>query len=136
MSDGYVDTNVFLHAQAHDPHTTACQALLRSAAVGTVTMWLDPLVLHELTYVLPRYVKQMTRTDVALYVRTVLNWPGIQMDDKSLWLGVLETWEVDARLSWTNAVLIQRALETERGVWSRNYRDFARYAIPESLWPE
>ncbi|MCL5971141.1 MAG: hypothetical protein M1499_01080 [Firmicutes bacterium] len=40
----------------------ACQALLRSAA-GMVTVWLDPLVLHELTYVLPRYVKNMTRAD-------------------------------------------------------------------------
>ncbi|MCL5972401.1 MAG: hypothetical protein M1499_07560 [Firmicutes bacterium] len=99
-------------------------------------MWLDPLVLHELTYVLPRYVKQMTCIDVALYVRTVLNWPGIQMEDKPLWFGVLETWEADPRLSWTDAVLIQRSLKTGRGVWSRNHRDFARYALPEVGWPD
>ncbi|MDA8207215.1 MAG: type II toxin-antitoxin system VapC family toxin [Thermaerobacter sp.] len=136
MRDGYVDTNVFLHAHAHDDHTTVCQALLRATAAGRVTVWLDPMVLRELTYVLPRYVKSMTRADVVLYVRTVLNWPGIQMDDKPLWLGVLETWETDARLSWTDAVLIQRALGTGRCVWSRNHRDFTRYALPEVAWPE
>lgn len=62
MREGYVDTNVFLHAQARDAHTTACRELLRTAAAGRV----EPLVLHELTYILPRYVKTMQRADVAL----------------------------------------------------------------------
>ena len=135
MHDGYVDTHGFLHAQAHDEHPGACQRLLRSVAAGTMTVCLDPLVLHELTSVLPCDVKSMTRVDVALYARTVLNWPGMMMDDKPLWLAILETWEADARLSWTDAVLIQRALKTGRGVWSRNYRDFSRYTLPEVKWP-
>ena len=85
MTEGYVDTNVFLHAQANDANTTACRTLLRAAAAGTVILRLDPLVLHELTYVLPRYVKAMTRADVALYGRSVLQWPGIHLEERPFW---------------------------------------------------
>lgn len=135
MTDGYVDTNVFLHAQAQDAHTAACRALLRSAAAGDVVLRLDPLVLHELIYVLPRYVKTMTRADVALYCRSVLQWAGMHLDERPFWLAVLETWESDERLSWTDAVLIRRAQDTALPLWSRNHRDFSRYDIPNSPWP-
>ncbi|MCL8207922.1 MAG: type II toxin-antitoxin system VapC family toxin [Actinomycetia bacterium] len=135
MVDGYIDTNVFLHAQAHDEHTAACRTLLRAVGSGQVTAWVDPLVLHELTYVLPRYVQGMTRSDVALYLRTVLSWPGTVLDDKAFWVDVVDLWEVDARLSWTDAVLIRRAQRTGRGIWTRNVRDFARHDMAAPLWP-
>lgn len=135
MLEGYVDTNVFLHAQANDAHTSGCRALLRAAADGQITLRVDPLVLHELTYVLPRYVKTMTRSDVVLYCRSVLQWPGIHLDEAPFWLMVLETWEADERLSWTDAVLIRRAQDTALPLWSRNHRDFTRYPLPASAWP-
>jgi len=135
MTEGYVDTNVFLHAQAHDAHTAPCRALLRAAATGELVLRLDPLVLHELTYVLPRYVKTMTRADVALYCRSILQWPGMRLEEVPFWLAVLETWEADVRLSWTDAVLIRRAQDTALALWSRNHRDFSRYDLPDSAWP-
>ncbi len=135
MTEGYVDTKVFLHAQANDAHTSTCRALLRAAAAGRIILRLDPLVLHELTYVLPRYVKTMTRADVALYCRSVLQWPGMHLEEMSFWLAVLETWETDDRLSWTDAVLIRRAQDAALALWSRNHRDFARYDLPDSTWP-
>ncbi len=135
MTEGYVDTHVFLHAQAHDAHTASCRALLRAAAAGELVLRLDPLVLHELTYVLPRYVKTMTRADVALYCRAILQWPGIRLEEMPFWLAVLETWEADLRLSWTDAVLIRRAQDTALALWSRNHRDVSRYDLPDSAWP-
>ena len=50
----------------------------RCAGAGTIRARLEPLVLHELTYALPRVVKQATRTDIAAYIAIVLGWPGIQ----------------------------------------------------------
>jgi len=38
---------------------------------------LEPLVLHELSYVLPRYVKQMTHRQVAQYLLVVIEWDGV-----------------------------------------------------------
>lgn len=90
MPEGYVDTNVFLHAQAHDEHTAACRALLRAVGSGQVTAWVEPLVLHELAYVLPRYVRGMTRSDVVLYLRTVLSCPGVVLNDKAFWVDVVD----------------------------------------------
>lgn len=44
----------------------------------------------------------------------------------------LETWESDALLSWTDAVLIQRAQSTALPILSRNHRDSTRYDLPPS----
>lgn len=55
MTEGDVDINVFVHAQSNDVHTSVCHALLRAAATGDIALRLVPLVLHELTHVLPRY---------------------------------------------------------------------------------
>lgn len=136
LTEGFVDTNVFLHAQSHDEHSRWCRELLRCAANGTLSLAIDPIVLHELTYVLPRYVQQMGRRDVALYLRTVVAWPGIVLHDEPFWLSVLDTWESDGRLSWADAVLIRRAQAAERPVWTRNHRDFARYSLAPAAWPE
>jgi predicted nucleic acid-binding protein len=135
MTEGYVDINVFLHAQANDAHTSVCRAVLRAAAAGDITLHLDPLVLHELTYVLPGYVKTMTRADVALYCRSVVQWPGVHLEERPFWMNVLEAWEMNPQLSWTDAVLIRRAQATTLPVWSRHHRDFTRYDLPDSSWP-
>jgi hypothetical protein len=108
---------------------------LRAVGSGQVTTWVDPLVLYELTCVLPRYVQGMTRSDVALYQRTVLSWPGTVLDDKAFWVDVVDLREVDARLSWTDAVLIRQAQRTGRGIRTRNVLDFARHDMAAPPWP-
>ncbi len=130
MDEGLLDTNVFLHAQAHDAHTEVCRRLLHAIAAGDRAAWIDPMVLHELTYVLPRYVKGMPRCAVSLYVRTVLSWPGIRMEDKPFWTSVLDTWDGDPQLNWTDAVLVERSRQTGGGIWTQNVRDFERHGFP------
>jgi hypothetical protein len=44
---------------------------------GTLYARLEPVVLHEVTYMLARYPMQLDRTDVAANPRSVLTWPGI-----------------------------------------------------------
>lgn len=51
---------------------------------GEIRARLEPLVLHELTYVLPRLVKQMGRQDVATYLIVVITWPGVDADKEML----------------------------------------------------
>ena len=65
MSEGLVDTNVFIHAHASDRFSAECRAFLRALEQGQVRARLEPIILHELSYALPRYVKQMTRQEVA-----------------------------------------------------------------------
>jgi len=75
-----LDTNVFVHAQASDRFTGERVAFLAALQSGRVRAMLDPLVLHELSYPLPWFVKQMSRAEVAAYLLTVLSWPGVHGD--------------------------------------------------------
>lgn len=75
--EGLVDTNVFLHAQTTDTHSLECRALLRALESGETQARLEISVRHDLTYALPRYVKQFGRQETGHYLRQVIAWPGI-----------------------------------------------------------
>jgi predicted nucleic acid-binding protein len=75
---GLLDTNVFIHAHTADAHAEECQRCLAALEIGKLRARLEPVILHELSYVLPRYLKQMTRQQVAEYLLMVLDWPGVE----------------------------------------------------------
>jgi predicted nucleic acid-binding protein len=83
---------------------------------------LDPLVLHELTYVLPRYVQQMSRADVARYLEAVLSWPGI-IGDTDTMIDAVERWGSTPGLSFADAYLAARAAAEARPVFTTNIRE-------------
>jgi predicted nucleic acid-binding protein len=80
MADGFVDTNVFIHAIATDAHSVECQRFLLLVERGEIRVSLEATVLHELSYMLKRFHKQMTRQDIADYLLLMLGWPGVQAD--------------------------------------------------------
>lgn len=49
MAEGYLDTNVFVHAYAHDQFTEECRRLLLALERGRVEAVLEPVILHELS---------------------------------------------------------------------------------------
>ena len=69
---GLIDTNTFVHAHAHDASTEECRAFLAALESGKVQAVLEPIVLQELSYALPHYLKQMDRGQVAEYLLMVL----------------------------------------------------------------
>lgn len=94
MSDlivGLLDTNVFIHAQTNDISSQECREFLRAVERGTVRVEIPPVVLHELTYALPRYLRQLSRADVATYLLSVLHWPGIRGDNE-LMIDAVKRW--------------------------------------------
>lgn len=78
VTAGLLDTNVFIHALSWDAQGAECRKLLDDIASGQFRARLEPIVAHELSYVLPRYRKQMTRQDVAEYLTAVLQWEGLE----------------------------------------------------------
>jgi predicted nucleic acid-binding protein len=64
-AEGLIDTKVFLRAQTTDDRSEECRKFLRALQRGTLTARLETMVLHELSYALKHYVKQMQREDVA-----------------------------------------------------------------------
>jgi predicted nucleic acid-binding protein len=70
---GYLDTNVIIHALSRDAHAEECRRLLSAVRDGQISVLLEPIIVHEITYSLPRYAKQMQRSDVAEYLESVIH---------------------------------------------------------------
>jgi predicted nucleic acid-binding protein len=58
-----LDTNVVVHVFDVGPLGSECGRFLHAVEGGQIRTVLDPLVVHELTYVLPRFQKQLGRSD-------------------------------------------------------------------------
>lgn len=54
MVRGRIDTNIFVHALKNDPQSEGCRAFVRLLQEGRARARLEPYVVHELSYVLPR----------------------------------------------------------------------------------
>jgi predicted nucleic acid-binding protein len=134
MADGLVDTNVFIHAHATDPLSDECRRFLAALARGDIRARLEPLILHELSYALPRYAKQMRRDDVAAYLLMVLGWDGIQ-GEKDVLADAVERWRRTPGLSFADAYLAALATQQQCPVYTKNVRELSGQgvSVPEPL---
>lgn len=132
--DGLLDTNVFIHAQTTDQHSEECRQFLRAVQRGNITARLEPLVLHELSYTLPRYRKQMSREQIGEYMLVVLSWPGIH-GEKDLLADAVQRWRRTPRLSFTDAYLAAMAFRDACPIYTKNVRELEgqRVSVPRSL---
>lgn len=122
MADGLLDTNPFIHAHTLDRWSEECRLFLSALERGDVRAFLEPLILHELSYALPRYVQQMTRTQVAEYLLMVLSWPGVQ-GDKDVMVDAVERWRDTPGLSFADGYLAARAAQRQCPVYTKNVRE-------------
>ena len=129
-----LDTNVFIHAHANDSHTAECAQFLAALASGTVEAHLEPIVVHELTYALPHFVKGMTRQQIGAYVGMILSWPGVQ-GDKHLIADAVRRWVLTPGLGFVDAYLAVLALRRGCAVYTKNVRHLTGQgvAVPRTL---
>ncbi len=134
MNDGLLDTNVVVHIFDVAPPGEECAAFLRAVEAGQIHAVLDPLVVHELTYVLPRFQKQMARVDVARFLIDLVNMPGI-VSDKELLVETLRLWGATAGLGFVDAYLVTRGDREDRSILTKNARELRRLGatVPDSL---
>ncbi len=130
MSDlpGLVDTNVFIHAQSSDALSEECRGFLRAVEAGRLSVRLDPLVVHELTYALPHYRKGMTRAEVAEFLLAVLAWDGIA-GERSVLIDAVQRWQATPSLAFVDAYLAAQAAADGCSVYTKNVRDLAGQGI-------
>lgn len=128
MSDGLLDTNVFIHAHTTDSVSEECRRFLAALEQGRVRARLEPLILHELSYALPHYVKQMTRQQVAEYLLMVLSWDGVE-GDKDVMVDAVQRWQETSGLSFADAYLAARAAERNCFVYSKNVRELEAQGV-------
>ncbi|HET8629781.1 MAG TPA: type II toxin-antitoxin system VapC family toxin [Thermomicrobiales bacterium] len=120
---GWLDTNLFVHALfPRDPHYARCQRILAALDAGTAEGWLDPLVVHDLTYVLGRLPQFPDRAAIQGYLRTILLTEQIRADDKPALLAAVARWVMRGG-GFTDAWLASLAGRRALPVCSVNARD-------------
>ena len=131
---GLLDTNTFIHAHARDVHTEECRAFLAALETGSVHAHLEPIVLHELSYALPHYLKQMDRRQVADYLLMVLAWPGVR-GAKDVMVDCVERWRASKRLAFVDSYLAALAAQRQCPVYTKNVREFVEQGVgvPQTL---
>jgi predicted nucleic acid-binding protein len=121
-SSGLLDTNILIHSITRDEHSTECSRFLDLVSSGEVRARLEPVVVHELTYALPRYTKQLTRQDVATMVVNLIELPGIEADTELLKESVLR-WAATPGLGFVDAYLAAIANREDRIIYTKNVRE-------------
>lgn len=122
LASGLIDTNVFIHAYANDAHTSECRRFLVAVEQGRVEAHLEPMVLHELSYALPRYIKQITRDQLAAYMLMVLKWAGVR-GERDLMADAVHRWHATRGLSFVDAFLAARASRDNGSVFTKNIQE-------------
>jgi predicted nucleic acid-binding protein len=134
VSDGYLDTNVVVHAITRDEHSAECIAFLSALQNGRATAILDATVVHELTYILQRVPRRVGRQDVATHILSIAQFRGVRSELDVL-VPALERWGSTPGLGFVDALLTARARMTGASVFAKNVRDFAGSGVdvPVSL---
>jgi predicted nucleic acid-binding protein len=126
--DGLLDTNVFIHAQTTDSRSEECRRFLRALQLGTHRARIDAVVLHELSYALKHYARQMRREDIARYLLSVLSWPGVT-GDKDVLIDTVQRWHQSPGVSFVDAYLGATAYRDSCPVYTLNVRDLERQGV-------
>ncbi|MBV8084334.1 MAG: type II toxin-antitoxin system VapC family toxin [Chloroflexi bacterium] len=130
---GWLDTGVFIHALfPNDPLSIPARNVLARVAGGDASAWLDVVVVHELTYVLPRTKLPAfgQRSAVAEYIGRVLALESVHADAKDELLETLAVWRV-RQVAFADARLTVMAGRRGLPVCSPNRRDFS--SVPNSF---
>src|SRR3954452_83641 len=90
---GYLDSNVFMHVLfPHDAQYPRAAAVMAGLQDGSLTGRFDPLVIHELAYVLPRLGHLPDRSAVVRHLQGILSAPGVECDERDRLLVALNRW--------------------------------------------
>jgi predicted nucleic acid-binding protein len=125
---GYLDTNIVIHSLTNDPLSDECRRFLVALERGEVTARLDVSVLHELTYSIPRYRKQSSRTDIVGLLRWIVGFEGI-VCDRALFIETLVRWGRSESLGFVDAHLISLASRDSAAIYTKNAKHFAGYGV-------
>jgi predicted nucleic acid-binding protein len=128
MAVGYLDTNVFVHAITKDEHSDECRRFLEAVERGEIQARLEPIIVHEISYALPRFARQLDREDVAIYLLSVLEWPGI-LADKPILIETIQRWRQTPRLGFADAYLAAIAARDQAPVLTKNIRDLSGQGV-------
>jgi predicted nucleic acid-binding protein len=129
MSRLWVDANVMLRFITKEPEEMAARAarLMAQAEAGAVSLYMAPLVLAEMVWVL-RSFYQYTMAEIAAVLIPLVTAAGIEVEDRELAIRALES-SRDQNVDYIDAYLAQQAAASGERVCTFDSTDFRRLPV-------
>lgn len=137
MSRLWVDANIILRFITKDPEEMAERAarLMVQAEAGEVSLYIAPLVLAEIVWVLKSFY-QYAMAEIAEVLITLVTASGIEVDNRELTIRALES-SRDLNVDYIDAYLAHQAAASGERVCTFDTTDFRRLPVdwitPDSL---
>jgi hypothetical protein len=123
---GWLDSNLIIHTlYPNDAPYARCRQTLMMLRSGEAEGWVDPVVVHELTHVLPfaPQFKGGSRQAVLEFLLSLLGYDSVRADDKASLLASLSEWAMEGG-DFADARLRVLARQRQLPVCSANERHF------------
>lgn len=135
MSRLWLDANVILRFLTKDPPDMADRSarLMGKAERGEVSLYVSPLVLAEVIWVLKSFYRY-TMTAIAHVIISLVSAPGIEVDNRQLIIRAVELAR-DRNVDFADAHLALHAAERGERVCTFDESDFRRLPV-EWMVPE
>lgn len=135
MSRLWVDANVILRFLTKDPQDLAERSarLMAKAEKGKVSLYISPLVLAEVIWVLKSFYRY-SMADIAHAIISLVSAPGIEVDDRELIIRATEL-SRDQNVDFVDAYLALQAADHGEKVCTFDETDFKRLPV-EWTMPE
>jgi len=135
MSRLWVDANVILRFLTKDPQDLAERSarLMAKAEKGKVSLYISPLVLAEIIWVLKSFYRY-SMTDIAHAIIPLVSAPGIEVDGRELIIRAIEL-SRDQNVDFVDAYLALQAADHGEKVCTFDKTDFKRLPV-EWTMPE
>ena len=135
MSRLWIDANVILRFLTKDPPEMAERSarLMAKAERGEVSLYMSPLVLAEVIWVLKSFYR-FSMTAIAHVIISLVSAPGIEVDNRELIIRAVELAR-DRNVDFADAYLALQAAEHGETVCTFDESDFRRlpveWTVPE-----
>lgn len=125
---GLLDTSVLIHSLTHDEWSDSATELLNQIERGQRRVYVDAVVVHEMTYAYLHYRKGASRDEIATTVAALLDWSGV-VGPKADLQAAVALWKADRGLGFVDAYLCIRAEREGLPVYTVNRKDFLRQGV-------
>ena len=135
MSRLWLDANVILRFLTKDPPAMAERSarLMANAERGEVSLFMSPLVLAEVIWVLKSF-NRYSMTAIAHVIVSLVSAPGIEIDSRELIIRAVELAR-DRNVDFADAYLALQAAKRGQTVYTFDESDFRRLPV-EWMVPE
>lgn len=125
----WVDANVILRFITKDPPEMAARAarLMTKAEKGEVSLYISPLVLAEIIWVLKSFYRY-AMTEIAQVMVALVSAPGVEIDDRTMFIQAVEL-SRDRNVDFVDAYLALQAAAAKEPVCTFDETDFKRLPV-------